>query len=301
MLTNFNRLNEPNEVFEDQDRFVELLMVSKDLRNILYKPNILEPTDDEHPKIKIWDTTFTNVSFSKTTLNKINFYNCKFEDCLFNGTELLNCEFHNCNFKNCITHKITISKCYIDPENFASCLNSSDKANIGVHLFQQLINNSIDTGQSDHKRSAEYHFRKWKDRLAWNKYWRGKPYKTNIWEFLGEYPLYWLYRHTFGYGLRLKNFVITFFLTFSAFYLFNYINWNAYQLKEKDLVIDSFASDSVNYSSNFYYTLDVTTKLIDSQFQATSNYGMTIFSIQSIVAFVFLSALSTIIINRFVK
>jgi hypothetical protein len=85
------------------------------------------------------------------------------------------------------------------------------------------------------------------------------------------------------------------------FFVINYRNWPKYQLTQKDLAISVYDRDSVNMASNFYYTLDVTTKLVDSQFQATTNYGMFWLTFQSIVGFIFLSALVTIILNRFVK
>lgn len=300
MLTNFFGLNEPYTIVETPERFSELLRVSKDLRNILYQPDSLRP-DDKHPKYKIWDTKFTNVSFSKTHFEEVNFYNCQFEDCLFIGSSFESCEFHYCKFLNCNTHKISIENSYVNPGNFVNCLKGSDKANIGVHLFQQLLNNSINQGQSKHRRIADYNFRKWQDRLNWNKYWKGKPYQTRFWEFIRDYPISWIYRYTFGYGLRLRNFLLSFLVFFTGFYIVNYFNWKSYALSKKDISIESFDKDSVNIASNFYYTLDATTKIIDSQFQATNNYGINWLSFQSLIGLIFLSALITLIINRFVK
>jgi hypothetical protein len=88
---------------------------------------------------------------------------------------------------------------------------------------------------------------------------------------------------------------------FGVFFIVNHLNWRLYNLSQKDIAISSFDKDTVNVSSNFFYTLDATTKLIDSQFQATNDYGINWLSIQGIIGFVFLSALITLIINRFVK
>lgn len=300
MLTDFFRLNAPYQIFKTPQDIFDHLERSKDLRNVLYEPDSLQPLPP-YPKFKIQDTYFNNVSFSKTKLNKIVFISCSFEDCLFIGAEIENCEFHNCKFKNCNTHKIKISTTYVNPNNFSNCFSKIDQSNIATHLFQQLINNSINEGQSEFRRLAEYNFRKWQDRLAINKFWNKKPYEISLIEFLKQYPLSWLYRLFFGYGLRLRNFIFSFIGIFVLFFLINYLNWTKYELADKDLKISVYSKDTVNIASNFYYTLDVTTKLVDSQFQATSNYGMIWLSFQSIIGFIFLSALATIILNRFVK
>jgi hypothetical protein len=300
MLTNFFKLNEPYQVIKTQIEFYDLLKISKSFVNILYEPNVLE-SDGTHPKLKIKDTTFQNVSFSKTKLEEIIFINCKFEDCLFIGCEIVNCEFHNSYFINCNTHKIIISKTYINPESFSKSIKKISNANIGVHLFQQLLNNSNDSGQSKFSRISEYHFKKWQDKLTLNKFWNKKPYPIKLDKFLLNYPFRLLFRYTFGYGLRLRNFAITFLLVFVTFFFINQHNWKDYDLKQKDLAINVFCKDSSNVSSNIYYTLDATTKLVDSQFQATSNEGMIWLTFQNLCGFILLSALITIILNRFVK
>ncbi len=300
MLTDFFKLNEPYQTFKTEKDLADHLKRSKDLRNVLYEPDILKPSPP-YAKFKIRDTYFNNVSFSKTKLDKVVFINCSFEDCLFIGTEIENCEFHNCKFKNCNTHKIKISKTYVNPSSFSNCFSNIGQSNVAVHLFQQLINNSIDEGQSEFRRFAEYNFKKWQDRLVINKFWNKEPYEISLGEFIKQYPPSWLYRYFFGYGLRLRNFILSFAGIFILFFAINYCNWSKYELTQKDLAINVYDKDSVNMASNFYYTLDATTKLVDSQFQATTNYGMVWLTLQSVVGFIFLSALVTIILNRFVK
>lgn len=300
MLTDFFKLNNTYQTFTTDNELTDHLERSKDLRNVLYEPACIQPSLG-HPKLKIKETTFNNVSFSKTKIENVVFLNCFFEDCLFIGTEIENCEFHNCNFKNCNTHKINISKTYINPNNFSSCFNKIEQANIAVHLFQQLVNNSTDEEQSKFRRIAEYNFKKWQDKLSLNKLINKKPYKISFFTFLKQYPLSWLYRYFFGYGLRLRNFILSFSAIFIVFFIVNYVNWNKYELCPKDMSISVYDKDHVNVASNFYYTLDATTKLVDSQFQATTNFGMFWLTFQGILGFVFLSALVTIILNRFVK
>src|SRR5690606_21921908 len=209
MLTDFFKLNVPFQTFNTEKELVDHLLRSKDLRNVLYEPDILQPIP-KYPKFKIKSTKFNNVSFSKTKLYKVVFINCTFEDCLFIGTEIVKCEFHNCKFKNCNTHKFKITKTYVNPGNFLNCINKIEQSNVAVHLFQQLKNNYIDEGQSEFRIIAEYNFKKWQDRLAINKYCNEQPYKISFLEFIKHYPLSCLYRYFFGYGLRLRNFILSF-------------------------------------------------------------------------------------------
>ena len=300
MLTNFFRLNNTVHDIPDQNEFERLLGISNDLKNLIYRPNELKPINN-HPTLKIRDFNFTNFSFSKTLIQNVVFINCKFTDCLLIGTTIRECEFHNCSFKNVNTHKIIIEDSYVNPEAFINCINGVEKSNIAIHLFQQLLHNSKQQGQSRFSRIAEYNFKKWRDNLILNKYWNKQPYKISLKSFLKEYPLNSVFRWTFGYGLRFRNFVATFLISFCVFFLVNYYQWQSYSLAQKDISINSFSPDSVSMTSNFFYTLDVTTKLIDSQFQPKSDIGMFWLSFQSIFAFILLSALVTILVNRFVK
>lgn len=300
MLNDFFRLNGQSRIYTTQQQLVNQLEISQDLRNVLYQPSLLEPSE-QHPKLKIKNTKFTNVSFSKTKIKNVVFIDCEFEDCLFIGTELLDCEFHNTSFKNCNPYKISINKTYINPKSFENCIKGIENSNIAVHLFQQLLNNSDDKLQSKFGRAAEYNFKKWQDRLTINKYWYKQPYSISIWQFLWVYPINSLYRMTFGYGLRLKNFIFTFVIIFVSFFFINAYNWKDYALEKKDVQIEAFNSDSSNIHSNFFYTLDATTKIVDSQFQATSNKGMIWLAIENLFGFILLSGLITIILNRLVK
>jgi hypothetical protein len=104
-----------------------------------------------------------------------------------------------------------------------------------------------------------------------------------------------------GYGYRVVNFLIAFVIGFIVFFIINRFNWNRYEMKQRDLKIESFVADSSNFSSNFYFTLDATTKLVDCQFQPSSNYGMLLFTVQGVFGFILLSALISILTNKYVK
>lgn len=278
------------------------------MKDFVYWPNELIPKKSVEYKIE--NKTFTNCSFAFTTFENIIFQNCKFINCRFNHAKIKKCRFHDCLFKYVNMFKVSIKKTYLEPnsfrniipniQNFKGCVKN---ANVCVTFFQEILDNSKDEGQPEHTKQADYHFRKWKGLNYIQK--RFEPEKNSRritnWTFTKKFvPNMLLYFFT-GYGYKIPNFLIVFLLGFSFFFYNNYNNWLKYGLKQKDLKIESFNPELPNYSSTFYYTLDSTTKLVDSQFQATTEFGMVWLTAQSLFGFFLLSALLTIIINKFVR
>ncbi len=302
MLKNFFKLNEPNKEFKKKEELISFLENSKDLRNFLYRPDLLD-SNTEYTKYKIENTTFTNVSFSKTTLKNLIFIGCNFIDCLFIGTKFESCEFHNCKFKDTNLYKADFDDVYVNPDAFKNAIPDKDNqyANIAVYLFKQLYLNSRDQTQSEFARKADFQFKRWNDKLIKYKFTNKLPYPISKWEFYSQYIPNQLYKCLFGYGLRLRNFMLTFLGVFGLSYFANYKLWPQYKQQKKDVFIETFEPDSVNHSVNALYTLDVTTKLVDSQIQPTSIIGMNLLALQSIIAFVLLTGLITIVVNKFVK
>ncbi len=303
MLNNFFKLNgEPQEIREETE-FKSIVSSDDDvIRNILYRPDILK-NDKKYPRYKIRRKTFINVSFTKTKLKNLDFTLCHFEDCLFIGSEIQNCQFQQCTFKNVNTHQIEIKQTYIDPVSFKRNYKKSDleKSNLAVHLFQELLDNSRDEEQSEFARISNYYFRKWQGRLSLNKYFNKQPYKINEWEFFIEYVPNFLYRWIFGYGLRLRSFIATFFVIYGAFYLTNLNYWSEYCFHQKDFAILSFSAENISPIANIFFTADAMTQLVDSQFQPRTDFGMLMLTIQGFSGFILLSFLITVLINRFVK
>ncbi|WP_372752695.1 pentapeptide repeat-containing protein [Mariniflexile sp.] len=283
--------------------FKEMVSASEGtIRDLIYKPDILK-NSDEHPRYKVKSITFINVSFAKTKLKNIDFTSCHFEDCLFFGSTLDNCQFHRCTFKNVNTHQILIKRTYIDPISFKNNYEKKDieKSNMAVHLFQQLLNNSRDEEQSEFARIANYYFQKWEGRLTRSKFFKSQPYKINFQTFAVEYIPNFLYRWIFGYGLRLRSFIATFFVLYGVFYFTNLNYWNEYGFHEKDFAIASFSSENISPIANIFFTADAMTQLVDSQFQPQTDFGMYMLTMQGFSGFILLSFLITVLINRFVK
>ena len=163
------RASQPNSFFRlpgqpsdiDQKGLFDLLKRSDHLRDSLYKPDTLEPPDPQF-STKIANKTFERVSFTKTTIRRIRFMNCKFIRCLLVGAQIEDCEFHRCEFLNTNTHKIKIVRTYIDPGSFTKCLDPKKHQNIGVHLYQVLMNNSKERDQPEFEADARFEFFRWK-------------------------------------------------------------------------------------------------------------------------------------------
>lgn len=297
-----------NRKIESQDEFYTALKSADDFRDFVYWPNDLIPKKKFEYKIE--NKTFTNCSFAFTTFENLIFQNCKFSNCKFNHAKIKDCRFHDCTFKYVNMFKVTVKKTYLEPNSFRNIIpniralaGSVKNANMCVTFFQEVLDNSKDEGQPEHTKNADYHFKKWKGLNYFQK--RFFPEKdsrrTSNWMFIKKFfPNLSLYMLT-GYGYRIPNFLIVFILGFSFFFYKNHLNWKEYGLVKKDLAIDSFNPLEPNLSSTLYYTLDCTTKLIDSQFQATTNFGMGWLTAQSFFGFFLLSALLTIIINKFVR
>lgn len=293
---------------ETQADFYDALKISDDLKDFVYWDSQLIPS--KKGEYKIENKTFTNCSFAFTEFENITFQNCKFMNCKFNHSKFKECSFHDCNFKYVNMFKVKVKKTYIEPNAFDKIIpnildlkGSLKNANMCVAFFQELLDNSKDEGQPEHIKDADYHFRKWKGLNHFQKrfFSENESRKTSNWLFLKKFtPNLLLYLFT-GYGYKPLNFFFVFLAGFSFFFYKNYNNWYDYDLVKKDLDIDAFCPLHPNFYSTFYYTLESTTKVVDSQFQATSNFGMMWLTAQSLFGFFLLSALLTIIINKFVR
>lgn len=293
---------------ESQEELYKILNISDDVKDFVYWPKELKPNSKNQYKIE--NKTFTNCSFAITEIENILFQNCKFNNCKFNHAKIKECRFHDCSFQYVNMFKVVVKKTYVEPNSFRNIIpNIRDfkgclkNANMCVTFFQEILDNSKDEGQPEHTKQADYHFRKWKGLNYIQKrfYPEKDSRRTTNWTFIKKFvPNMLLYFFT-GYGYKIPNFVIVFLVGFSFFFYKNYNNWLDYGLVKKDLEIESFNPELPNYSSTFYYTLDSTTKLVDSQFQATTEFGMFWLTTQSLFGFFLLSALLTIIINKFVR
>ena len=231
MLDNFFRLNGACDEFRHVDDLKYALRNSNDLRNVVFFPGSLTFEDLDWQRDSFTNITFNNVSFSITDISGITFRGCTFEDCLFMSTRFINCEFHNCKFIGCNPQKIEFINTYIDPEVFVGMIDEVKHSNIGIHLFQRLYKNAMETEQPKFVRTAEFNMRKWErydlnyKYPGWNKF-RGACFRiwsTNILSYLFV-----------GYGLRAKFWFFWAVLMGVFWVTANYFLWDCLDVVGRD-------------------------------------------------------------------
>jgi len=292
-----------------QADFYQMLLTSAGaVRDFVYLPTQLKPAS--RAEIKITKTTFSDCSFAKTDFENLEFYNCNFFNCKFNLSKFIDCKFHDCKFTFVNMSFVQVTNSYLDANSFGNIIPNYrnfkiavKSSNMCVTFFQTLYHNANDTGQEQHKLSADYHFQKWKGLNLIQKRFVNRPfsYKISLTEFLKKYPIS-LFQYIFtGYGYKIWNFLFSFLLGFSFFLTINHIMWKQFNVCERDVPLQSFSCIVPNFKTSIFYTLDATTKLIDSQMQPTSDSGMFWLCGQGVFGFLLLTGVINIISNKFVK
>ena len=231
MLKDFFKLNGDCDDFHAVSDLTTALRNSNDLRNVVFRPARLTLEDLDEKRDLFTDITFNNVSFRDTTFSGITFRRCVFEGCLFMSARFINCEFHKCKFVGCNPHKIEFKNTYVDPDIFVGMLDKKKRANIGIHLFQQLYRNSIETEQPKFSRTAEFNMRKWERYNLDYEYRDGNKSKS---EYFREWSANMLSYVLVGYGLRAK-FWVFWAVLFGVFSVgANFILWESLDVVGRD-------------------------------------------------------------------
>ncbi|MFC1759261.1 ion channel [Planctomycetota bacterium] len=289
MFGNFFQLDGHFEKCGSQPDF-NTLLVSNQITDVLYQPDELVADGAGR---RIIGKTFQNVSFSKTTLRGWTFRDCTFQDCLFIGSRIEHCEFHGCRFANCNTHKIEIESTYVDPEVFAKMLHPKQHANIGVHLFQQLLKNATDTQQPTFRNSAEYHFRNWR-RYQWD--YDVKTGRSALLPYLCKWLPEWLYFVFAGYGLRSRFFMIWSVVFFALVIIINHTLWSVLEITSSGKAVSE-----AKLIQSTYFSLVTLTTLGYGDLVPSSDAGMGIITVEAILGIIWVSILASIVIRRVVR
>lgn len=287
MLADFFKLNHPFTVFENQLRLTDILANSNDLRDVLFRPDTLVPTDTTIANSPFTGKTFTNVSFSKTEISGVIFRNCTFVDCLFIGTRFVDCEFHDCTFTGCNPHKIVFKNTYVDPCVFEGMLDPVKHSNIGIRLFQQLYENSTEMRQSEFANSAEFNRYKWR-RYLLNYRYRGWK-KKNL-----QYIMGWLTNYLFyilaGYGIRSKFLAAWASIAVAVSMGVNFLWWDSLSVVGKAGPVEEREFIKV-----LYYTATIPVGVGD--FTPASNVGRLILG-EAIFGLIIVSLFATWLVKR---
>ena len=274
----------------EPEEFWKILGTKNEISDLLYRPDTLKGGEEPQKLYDVKGKTFSNVSFAHTEISNLNFTKCAFEDCIFFRTVFDNLEFHDCSFKNCNFGKCRIKETYIDPGSFSECLDIERYANIGIHLYQQLMRNFKDLDQPDFYRSAEFMFRKFRRSELWYKIKkreirRREGYPMVLWNFLAEKFL--------GYGVRIWRFVFTTFVLFFCFWFLNNVFWEEFGLK---VLCDNCTKGT--WDESLYYTAVSLSNLGYGDIVPSSAYGRMWASFQAVVGAIWFAVMASMIFRR---
>jgi voltage-gated potassium channel Kch len=290
MLQNFFKLNPPFSEFLTPEEFINHFDHSDHLKDILYKPDLLEP---KRPQNQFNNYIFENVSFAKTIIKGVNFKRCKFKDCLFIGTKFIDCEFHRCTFDNCNHYKASFENTYINPKTFSNLLRPADHSNIGVYFYQQLLANSTDMGQNEFANIAEYYFKLWQ---RYQLVYEWKKNEINNKEFISGWFPNFIYYWIAGYGLKSKIFAIWTILMLTGIICLNYNCWNQLSINGKEGIVSNYS-----WVEAIYFSIITITTVGYGDLTPLSKFGMLMISFEAIFGIIWLSVFASIIIKKVVR
>jgi hypothetical protein len=285
-LENFFQLpGSPPDV--DEQAFLALARAEGTIRSKIYRPNSLKsPNSPQHLRIR--NCKFIEISFSKTVVEDIEFKDCTFTSCLFVGTVFKNCRFNDCVFLDCNTYRIEFVDVYLNPRSFSQCLDKKRHQNIGVHLYQELLNNSRRQSQPDFAQDSLFEFRRW---LRFEHIYmliQKKFENVGQIELVGRIVESWLLEKLLGFGVRLRNYIGTAVLVALTLTIIN--NTWASELGLK-LSEDSFVD-------SLYFTVITLTTIGYGDITPTTTLGKLIVSGEGITGFVLFATLASMVYRK---
>lgn len=287
MLLDFFRLNSPVRTINQMD-LLSHLGISRDLRDALY-----EPSHWPDALKKVEKTNFVNVSLSKTTFSGITFTECVFRDCLFIGCDLNNVDFHRCRFIDCNFYKSKFNECYLDPNVFSfNHKYRKTHSNVGVGLYQTLLENSSRMKQIDFERNADLHFRRWqRDQLDFD----AKINKISKFELFLQKSKNWLYEKVAGYGYKPFRYVVSTVLLFTLISILNM--W----LLNDNIEINGKIISEIDFSDSLFYTYSMMTALGFSSILPSTPFSKVYAIIMALVGIGWLGIFTSLLVKRFIK
>lgn len=289
------KLREPySEILApESDEIWKLFQDQDEISDILYWPDTLKGGEGPQKTYDVNGKKFSNVSFSHTKISDLNFTKCVFKDCIFIRAIFDNLEFHDCSFNNCNFGKCRIKNTYIDPTSFSKCLDIKKYANIGTHLFQQLMRNFKDLDQPDFYRGAEFMFRRFKRSETWYKVGKGeilrrKGYPLIFGNFLAQFSL--------GYGVRIWRFIITTIILFLLFWVLNSHFWGEFGLSE---LCDTCTNGT--WDESLYYTAISLSNLGYGDIVPFSTSGRIWASLQAVIGAIWFAVMASMVFRRIIS
>lgn len=284
----------PPNILSSEDELNRKLEESDSINEFFYEPDEWKQKTSSNRTIS--NKHITRCSFSKTTISGWTFRSCTFTECQFIGSRIEDCEFHNCSFKNTNTHKIRFSGTYIDPTSFKDCLDKRKYQNIGVHLFQNLLQDTRGEEQIEFERDALYFFLKWKrfqDLFEARKSWRAKSRMKWI-RLVMRYMLRLFHELLLGSGVRISRVILTSIGTVLFFVVLNMIFVAEFGLSQNGQPMES-AWDVL------YYTVISLTTVGYGDITPTTLCGRVVAVFQSVIGYVLFGILVATLFRRIAR
>jgi hypothetical protein len=207
------------------------------------------------------------------------------------GSTFKNCRFTDCAFINCNTHRIEFINVYLNPRSFDRCLDAKRHQNIGVHLYQELLNNSRQQSQPDFTHDALFQFRRWLRFEQTYQLRQNGVANSNGIRLTRLIAQSWIGEKLLGFGVRLRNY---FFTATCAALVLTIINYNfASQL---GLSID--ASFPRSFVDALYFTIITLTTIGYGDITPTTMFGRIVVAGEGIAGFVLFAILASMIYRK---
>lgn len=226
-------------------------------------------------------------------MEEITFNKCHFDDCLFIGAVFKNVEFHSCKFINCNFYKAEVERCYFDPRSIA--LDETYKktaSNIGVSLFQKLLENAAASRQAQHEMLSDIRFRQWKRAQLTHDLKDGKITKGQAWaKWVGSI----IYEYSCGFGYSPLRLIITTLIAFLAVSVANI------GLMANGLLVDGKSVGHLDLADSVFYTFSLLTSLGFSTVIPSLPLTKIAAVMEALLGIGWLSLFTSVLVRRFLK
>ena len=274
----------------DQAGLVNLMSPGAQVSELLYDPEKLE-SNFAPWRHRVEQVSFSKVSFFETVIERFEFDGCTFNRCLFIGTIFRDCRFRKSRFLDCNFYRCEFIECFADPKQFDGCLPRKGYANVGVHLFQELLRNSRQQVQPDFADEAQFRFRKWQRYQLWAEMVNSGSLPT----FLKGWPVHFaklLFSGLTGSGMRLGRLLLS---AAGTLLLVSGMNlWFAEEFGLKPAgsgIIQSFGDA-------FYVTVVIMTTLGFGDITPTETLGRLVVSFEALLGFAGFAFLTSTLYRR---